>query len=290
MIKNTLSDFISFLKKPNDLQVKVSISKKIKTLLLLILVELIFFLLIAGPISYLVNKIILLKTDRFDYQNTTIITLLVSLVFVIPLVEEIIFRYVLRYNLLFSKIINRNKWDKFFPILVYSFSIAFGLVHITNYANKSALFFSLSPLIVLSQLTGGLVISYIRVRFSFVWGVLYHWTWNSFFLFLIPITTSLFTSNYQEKSTDYSIDVKEHSFFEPNNPQILKIDSADHKLKKIELKQYSLRNLLDTIYKKDQYYINDILIDVDFESKNGVSKEEFLKILQKNYQIQENKD
>jgi hypothetical protein len=43
--------------------------------------------------------------------------------------------------------------------------------------------------------------------------------------------------------------------------------------------------LIDYIYGKEKFRTDEGLIDIDFESEKGISKEEFLKILQKKYDV-----
>jgi membrane protease YdiL (CAAX protease family) len=110
----------------------------------------------------------------------------ISIVILIPFIEELIFRYFLRYERLRIWRISLYQWNKIFPILVYIFVICFGLIHITNFSNNSKWFYVLSPLIVISQLLSGIIITYIRVRLNFMSGVFYHWIWNFTFVIAIP--------------------------------------------------------------------------------------------------------
>ncbi|MDY3538157.1 CPBP family intramembrane metalloprotease [Riemerella anatipestifer] len=207
-------------------------------------------------------------------------------VLLVPFFEELIFRYLLRYKKFKLKLINRLIWNRIFPYLVYFLAISFGIIHISNYENKSTLFFLLSPLIVLSQLFGGFVITFIRVRINFIWGCLYHFIWNFIFIIFLPIAESYFSNPFEDITPEYKVTIIEKPFFNKDENQILKIDSLKTKVKKIEVKQYSLQHLLDTMYYKDKYYVDDVLINLDFNSVDYITKEEFLKILKKNYEIE----
>lgn len=70
-----------------------------------------------------------------------------------------------------ERIISRGFWDRIFPYLVYCLALIFGLLHVTNYANSDLLFYVFAPLLVISQLIGGFVMSYLRVRLNFWWAV-----------------------------------------------------------------------------------------------------------------------
>lgn len=285
MIRQVLRGFLFFSKKPNDEKLNYNTKQKIKFLLILLLVELIFTLLVVFPLDFVTNNLTTVKSDKFDYRDT-FIELLILGVFVVPFFEELFFRYILRYQGLKTKFINRKTWDKIFPFLVYLSSIGFGFIHLSNYINEDKLFLLLSPLIILSQLVGGLIIVFIRVRINFIWGLFYHWIWNLLFVIIFPIIESELTKPYQENTTTYNITISEKPFFNKKGEHILKIDSTNNSLKKIEIKQYSLQQLLDTLYQKDKYYVDDVLIDLKYDSKNGISKKEFLNIIKKEYDVE----
>jgi hypothetical protein len=148
------------------------------------------------------------------------------------------------------------------------------------------LFFILSPFIILSQLFGGLVITFIRVRLNFFWGVLYHWLWNFVFVIAIPISENVFTETYIEKKSTYTIAIEEKPYFDKRKQQTIKIDSINGKIHSLNVLQFSIQHVLDTLYKKEEYYVDDVLINLNFKSKQGLKKEEFIKILKKEYIIE----
>ena len=173
MVKNTIIDFIKFLKYPKDYQQSFTVREKVKFLFILLLFEIVFLFVVIFPIHLGVDQITILKEPKVDYSLSFLMSLLVFVI-IIPLVEELIFRYFLRYKGFKTRFITRKRWDRIFPFLVYLLSIFFGFIHITNYENENTLFFVLSPLIILSQLVGGFIISFIRVRINFIWGFYYH--------------------------------------------------------------------------------------------------------------------
>jgi len=284
MFKTIYQDFFSFLKKPNDRQIKLSLNHKLKFLLILFSFELLISFIIILPLNLGINELVPLRTDKFDYADTFLRSLLLWVI-VVPFIEELIFRYILRYQGAKKKIINKNLWNYIFPVLVYILSMGFGFAHLSNYLNESKLFLILSPFIIFSQLIGGLIITYIRVRINFIWGVFYHWLWNFLFVIIIPFLESEFTKPYVEETNKFKISIIEKPFFETDKSQVLKIDSSNKKIHKINLNQYSMQTLLDTIYMKDRYYVDDVLINLEYTSKDGLTKEQFLNILRKNYEI-----
>jgi hypothetical protein len=109
--------------------------------------------------------------------------------------------------------------------------------------------------------------------------------WNLIFAVVIPLIESEFHKPFVESTSFHSIVVKESPFFINNKPQIMKIDSVKNKMYSIYIEQYSLQNILDTLYRKDSYYIDDVLVNLNFKSKDGITKQNFLKILKKEYMI-----
>jgi membrane protease YdiL (CAAX protease family) len=284
MIKKVIFDFLNFIKSPDDNQFNINLREKLKLVSILFLFEIVCSFLVIFPLFELIDEVEKIKSPKIDYSETLLFTFFLS-VLIIPFLEELVFRYILRYKGLKIKMITRLMWNKIFPFLVYILSIFFAFIHLSNYNNQSNLFLLFSPFIVLSQLIGGLIITFIRVRINFIWGVYHHFAWNFIFAIALPVVEYQLTSPYTEITEEYKISITEKPFFNKNEKQILKIDSVNNKLKMIEIKQYSLQNLLDTIYQKHKYYVDDVLIDLDFKDNEYKTKEEFIKILRKKYDI-----
>lgn len=284
--KSILNDFFSFLKKPNDQQIHLSTKNRFSFIFKLLVLELLFTLIIVLPINYLIDKFITIKNPSLDYRFNTIYAIILLMVLIVPFLEEIMFRSVLRYNSFFAKKISREKWNRYFPYLVYAMSIAFGLVHASNYYNDSLTFYLLSPLILLSQLSGGFVLSYIRVRINFYYGFIYHASWNLIAALIIPSIVLLMSSPIRDHSKNYSLEINEKILFNQNELQSISIDIRDNKVYKIDVEQLYLQDILDQIYGEEKYYVDEYLMDMDFSSKQGVTKEEFKKILEKEYDIE----
>lgn len=145
-------------------------SEKWKIFRMLLLLEMAIIFIIVFPIYYLVNWITPLREVEF-IEDLTLVKSLIFLVFLIPFLEEVLFRLKLRYSGLVEAIISRGFWDRIFPYLVYCLALIFGLLHVTNYANSDLLFYVFAPLLVISQLIGGFVMSYLRVHLNFWWAV-----------------------------------------------------------------------------------------------------------------------
>lgn len=176
IITTAVKDFLQFLRKPDDVQVNATAQQKLLAVLFLLIVELAVTLTIIVPVLTLIEEALDLQDQ--DYESYTFQQTVLLVVLAIPFVEELIFRHVLRYQGLKTRFISRQNWDIIFPVLVYFSVFCFAAMHLANYEDRTALFYSLAPIIVLSQFLGGLIMAYIRVRFNFLWGVLYHCTWN----------------------------------------------------------------------------------------------------------------
>lgn len=285
-IKSILTDLFNFLKKPNDKQIHLSTKNRFSFIFKLLLLEILFTLIIVLPINYLIDEFITIKTPSLDYRFNTIYSIILLMVLTVPFLEEIIFRFILRYHSFLGKIVSREKWNQYFPYLVYTMSIVFGLVHASNYYNDSTTFYILSPLILLSQLSGGFVLSYIRVRINFYYGFIYHALWNLMASLIIPSIMFLFTTPFTDHSKKYNMEIDEKLLFHQNEIQSITVDVRDNKVYKINADQLYLQDILNQIYGKEKYYVEEYLIDMDFSSKEGITKEEFKKILEKEYEIE----
>lgn len=272
------------MKKPDDLQTALSSKRKLQLISNLLIIEIVFFLIVVLPLNYLAEKCITLKPSE-AFENLTWLQAVFLMVIFTPLSEEFIFRYVLRYKNFFSHFISREKWNRIFPFLVYISSIIFGLVHLDNYVNDSWSFYALSPFIVASQLSGGLILSYIRVRLNIFYSMLYHALWNLLFGISVPLILLLFAAPFSEKTMNYEVKIEQKAFIDDNEPVLSETKIVDDRIHSVETRQYSLQSLLDHLYGKDKFTTHEGLMNIHFKSEKGISKDEFLKILQKEYEI-----
>ncbi len=84
----------------------------------------------------------------------------------------------------------QNVYARFFPAIIYAFTITFGLMHISNFPDRENIWFVL-PILVLPQIMIGLVLAYIRTRYGFWYNVILHSAYNS----LVLIPSSLVTQS-----------------------------------------------------------------------------------------------
>ena len=286
MIKETLLDFYHFVKNPKDNRINLSFKDRLVFIFSLLLFELIITALFIIPLEYGIELVIDVRFDKIDYSETVWIIVLLQ-VLLIPFIEELIFRYFLRYKGFKTRFIGGDKWKRIFGILVYTSASLFGLVHISNYNNNDYIFYALAPLDVLSQIFGGLIITFIRVRLSFLYGVFYHSLWNFLVILAIPALIITFQNPIKITNNFYTLKITEKLFFEKKLSQEIKIDSSNGKIFKMSIKQYSLQHILDTLYRPNTYYVDDVLIDGVFKSEHGIEKTKIVDILKMNYDIEQ---
>lgn len=186
MIKFTLRDLGNFIKKTNDKQIQLSTKEKVCFIFILFTIKIIVVLFFILPILHQITKWLNISNNSIiDMESYSTLKTFFGYVLIGPLIEEVIFRYFLRYKGFVTLLISQQRWNKNFPYVVYLSIILFAYIHLGNYTNNGFLFYILSPLIISSQLITGILISFIRVRLSFFWGILYHSMWN-FLILSIP--------------------------------------------------------------------------------------------------------
>lgn len=225
-IKNTLKDLSDFLKNPKDEQdVIQSKQQKAKRLFSLLVIDIPIVILLSMPIYYFA------KLGWVEIENHQVKLLLelmpIGLVFfltvvLIPFIEEIIFRLFLRFKRnYFLQIITSvspktktpilNFWNNKFGFVFYFSAIIFALIHITNYNSNSTIIYII-PILVLPQFIIGLFIGYLRVRYNFMLGYLFHAIHNAIFItaaFLSIEETS--NQKLNLKTEKYTLNIEEVS-------------------------------------------------------------------------------
>lgn len=278
MTKTLFLDLWKFVKNPRDKQLQYDFGEKWKIIFILLGLEFFIWLFLVIPLDYILDFFIH-KRSKLDYYDTLLIRFVSAIIFA-PILEELLFRSWLKKR----NFISQNIWDKIFPYLVYGSSVVFGLIHISNYENNDWAFYFLSPLVVMSQMTGGFILAFLRTRFSLRWSMIYHSLWNAIAMILM-LSFEYFQSPYIDQNEKYTLSICEKYFYNPDQKQVLKIDSSQGKIYKMEVEQYSFQHLLDTLYQKDKYYIDDVFIKLNLESKKGIDQQELLEILKKEYKI-----
>lgn len=284
MLKEILQDFCGFAKRPTDVQYDWSIVKKTVTILILFCIELCFTFAVLAPLHDHISELYIISQSRIQYPSHIAANLFAAAVIMGPLLEEILFRLVLRYQGFTEMIFSRAKWDRLFPYLVYGISVVFGLAHLKHYSNDFTLLLMLSPLIIGSQIVGGVTLAYVRVRFSLIWSIVLHMLWNGS-LFCLFAYLHAYGDPYTETTRDYTVEIKEVEFYDPSRSQELTIDTLDGMLHALSTRQLSFQHTLDSLYGADQYRVNDLLIDIDLVSEKGIHMDSLIPILSKEHKV-----
>lgn len=268
-----LREVYNFIKNPTDTRIENwSTQKNVKYFFALLGITFIACVLFFIPSSYLISKTELLIHDlRIDYKNNSLLQKAFITIVFAPILEEYFFRYFLRYNRAFSFLIKKETWDKIFKYLVYASIIVFTLIHSSNYINDSLFFYFMIPFILTPQLVAGIVLTFLRVKFNFGSSVLLHICWNGLMISLV-LLSSYFEKPYVKEEANYTLKIESLAFNTKNGQQFaVEADSA--KFYKASIKEYSLNHVLDSLFQYERK-AEDQLLNLELESKDGLSKEE----------------
>jgi uncharacterized protein len=161
-----LKDILDFIKNPiyntNNLSKFEKVKNTIRYFYLYILIGNIF----SGLLIELMTYMHLFEAeDNMDelILKYSIFTRYLLIVLIIPFIEEMIFRYPLRY---FKKRI-------FYKYYVYLSALIFGCIHFSNYTtSENAVYYIL--FLTAPQILAGLILSYVRINYGFWFGLLLH--------------------------------------------------------------------------------------------------------------------
>jgi membrane protease YdiL (CAAX protease family)/uncharacterized ubiquitin-like protein YukD len=216
-IKTIIDDLLVFLKNPKEkFNETLSTKQKWEVLFSILLLDFILVILASAIITFINSFLFELKSDPIEdiFSNKDVFSIILTIAVVIPFIEEVIFRFPLKYNrnflFHFFDLYSENKakdfWFKHFRVFFYLFSLAFALMHLTNYNNTNTMFYVLAPFIVLPQIIAGFTLGYVRLKLGFFWGVLQHGLYN-----LILFSIGLFLLNTSElteiDTIDYSLEI-----------------------------------------------------------------------------------
>jgi membrane protease YdiL (CAAX protease family) len=102
-MKKILFEVFKFIKSPNDQRIENwTFKKNIKYITYILLFELLLNFVIFFPLFYLLDKVEpIISESRIDYEHNTLLHGIIGISILGPIIEEFIFRYILRYNKLF---------------------------------------------------------------------------------------------------------------------------------------------------------------------------------------------
>ncbi|WP_047245428.1 CPBP family intramembrane glutamic endopeptidase [Maribacter thermophilus] len=166
-----LKEVVDFAKKPIYLEEKsTGTHSKIRTLVKLVAIALVISigLSIVIGIVQLVFNIDVGKHAMDDFLEAySPIYLLLGAVVAAPVIEELLFRGPMIWF--------RN--NRFFPYIFYVLTLGFGFMHISNYEITIEVIL-LSPLLVAPQISVGILLGFIRVKFGLLWSMALHALYN----------------------------------------------------------------------------------------------------------------
>ncbi|MEI5985669.1 MULTISPECIES: CPBP family intramembrane glutamic endopeptidase [Sphingobacterium] len=280
-----LRHYWHFIKNPSDRRLwPIHPSARTKVFFTIFLLD-VSILILIFPIYMLIDYINPMVSTMDNTFETPWNVFWMGVIFV-PLVEEILFRFLIKYKGFYGFIISRNTWRKYYRWIFYSSVILFGFVHLGNFDNNNFLFYFLSLFIVLSQLIGGISLGFIRVRINFFAAFLQHALWNLMAFSLGLVIIQLHNPLIKLNENHIQLEVNESNF---RDRSIEKFDmiSKNDRIYKLDIKQYALAEVIDSIYGKDKYQVYDIYLNLKLETQEGISKDSLLQELQKELTILE---
>lgn len=170
-----LQELWSFIKKPiyeqdknSDSRYRVGILFKLVALALLISV-------VLGGIIGILETFLNLDFGKHAVEEAmekfSPWFLALAAVVLAPLFEELIFRAPMAWF----------KENTYFSYIFYGLTLIFGFYHITNFKITTTILL-LSPILVAPQISVGVLLGYIRVRFGLIWAIILHAVYNLFLL------------------------------------------------------------------------------------------------------------
>nr|WP_315175987.1 CPBP family intramembrane glutamic endopeptidase [uncultured Flavobacterium sp.] len=284
-IRETITDLIFFLKNPRDEQnADQSVKIKIKSFFSILAIDLIAMMLLLFLINVF-EKLGWYVPENHQLRNLFVIApiwlVFILTVFIIPFIEEIVFRLFLRHkrNYLLRSIIYVfpkykavifDRWVINFRYVFYLSAILFGLAHITNYDTDTTIIY-IFPILLLPQFIVGVLIGYLRIKFNFILGFLFHAIHNAIFVSIALLQI--------EQTSNQRLNINNDKYllkFE----EVLMVNSShinDHSQDSISFKGIDFKLIISTLTKKDYYlidYNNQEIIEkkITLQFKNKSSK------------------
>jgi membrane protease YdiL (CAAX protease family) len=173
-----IKEFLDFIKKPgyredgdNSFNDRLRIVSSLLMLALAISLALAFIIGILGELGPW-N----IEDHAFDalFEKYAATWILFLGCIVAPVMEELIFRGPMWFF----------RDSRYFPAIFYGLTLAFALIHLSNFPNVAEIW-PIAPVLISPQLSIGLFLGFIRVRFGLLWSMAFHAAYN--FIFLAPV-------------------------------------------------------------------------------------------------------
>lgn len=287
-MKELYQNIYAWTKAPDDSELNLKPGRKFQQVFQMLLLWFLLVIPYMGLMLLVHHHLIKLETPLIEESFLEFLFIAVVLA---PIIEELIFRFPLKYRrnylarLLDSLSKGRLKkhWNSIFKYFLALLIIGFGLVHMSNYSNSSTLFYVLAPLIVATQTFGGLLLSYTRIKFGFIWSVFQHGAFN-----FILISAGAILMHNQElinfSDERMSVDIRELSFIDKATTSYATsycTDCEENLIYSVEGKNISLYGLMDSLKINGPKPYDNAWINVKINSQEGVTTKEINDILRK---------
>ena len=283
-MKEFYSEIFKWIKHPDEINLDVRPPEKLIIVSKILLLDCLLGLLFS-VLAYLVDSYIIKLDMPLDDSHPVLIFFLVVLI--APIIEESIFRFPLKYQRNYlARLISflskgwlKKRWGSFFKYFLYLSIILFGVIHLLNFSNSEILFFVFSPVIIGSQLTGGILLSYTRIKLGFVWSIFQHSVFNLILLVLVIF----FSHNHiiaQESNKDVSIKIVEQAYVYKHN-SYYESESSRDTIFSIKANDISLSTFIDSLNIKNIKHFEDKWIDVQINCEKGIRKMDLKNLLKK---------
>ena len=278
----TYRDFWNWLKNPDEQPSEISTRAKVLKTSKILFLTFISAIPFGIMLSYIHNNIYRLEQTL---KPTSLLNLLLFTIVFAPLLEELFFRFPLLYKRNYlarglSKLTNgkiRRNWSSKYRYFVYSMATIFGLVHLTNYRDAGIVLLLLAPVIIGSQLIGGLGFSYVRVKFGFIWALISHSLYNAVITLLLLGAHN--TPIIQMSDTRADISITSLQYVDSNKSS-LDIDKRDDRIYSIKANDYRFQEVLNEISNTTLVAYDDAWVDINFESTQGLTLNEFIDLIE----------
>ncbi len=279
-----LQHFWSFVLYPTDRKLNPYRSDTYSKVFFTMFFFKVMILAVILPLQYLVQYLDPIFTKKDDADENALIYM-ISVVVLAPLVEEFAFRFFLKYKKFFRYVISRNTWRKNYRWIAYSSVFLYGFAHLSNFENANLLFYILGVLIVSSNLVDGFVYTFIRVRLGFIysWGL--YGFWNLFTFSLLGTIILLKNPVVKMDNPSMSLEVNVSQFRDTSELLFFVRESSDT-LYNLNVRQYPLSQVVDSLYGKGTYQVYDEYVDIDMRSAKGYKKDSLLIRLKKEFTIE----
>ncbi|MCC8361169.1 CPBP family intramembrane glutamic endopeptidase [Salinimicrobium sediminilitoris] len=283
-MKKLYKDIYAWIKNPDDNELNLSSKRKFLLTFQILLLELLLAFPFIGFIYFIHSHVVKLENPLIDWGPYLTIFLVIL---VIPFIEEIIFRFPLKYQRNYlARLLNylskgrlKKRWNSIFKYLLYLLAVLFGLIHLTNYNNTETIFYILSPVIIGSQLIGGFLLSYVRIKLGFLWSVFQHGAFN----FTLIILSIIFLHNNEIvriSNKTLSINIKELVFVNKYD-SYFRTKFGEDEIYLIEANDISLYDFIDSLNLEGPRPYDDKWIDVNIYGEDGITKTELEKFLKR---------